>query len=202
MGSKQRIFCLDFESTLVPEFWPIAAEKLGIEELRITSKDLPNQTHLMNHRVEILQENDISMQQLIDIVGQEEPLNGAVEFIEKLRLHSPRIIIVSDFAEELAAPLVNQFNNITFFGHRFALDKNDDISHYIFRQDNPKYNVVKAMQSLNFEVYAAGDSYNDIIMLETADKGYFINAPDKIQEEFPQFKCAVDLDELYTWLTA
>lgn len=202
MKTRQRLFCLDFENTLVPEFWPIVAKKTGIDELRITSQDLPNQVELMQRRVEILHQNDIRMPELMDIVWSEKPLDGAIEFIARLRHHSPRIIIVSDFAEQLAAPLVDRFDNITFFGHTFAVFPDGRISHYIFRQDNPKQKVVEAMRSLNFEVYAAGDSYNDIVMLETADKGYFINAPRKIQSEFPQFRNAKDFDQLYEWLTA
>lgn len=200
--SKQRLFCLDFENTLVPEFWPIAAERLGVPGLSITSRDYPNQRDLMQKRIELLQEHKITMSQLKEIVIEEEPLKGARRFIEKLRHHSPRIIIVSDFEERLAAHLVDQFENITFFGHKFVTNPDDTISHYDFRQDDSKKRVVEAMHLLNFEVYAVGDSYNDIVMMQTADKGFFINAPDKIRKEHPEFTCAQNYSELYELLTA
>ena len=50
---------------------------------------------------------------------------------------------------------------------------------------------MKAFQSLKYKVIAAGDSYNDISMLSSADQGILFHAPDNIRQEFPQFP-AVD----------
>lgn len=202
MANKQRLFCLDFESTLVPEFWPAAARVLGIDGLKITTQEYPSFPDLMNKRIKILNEHNVKLPDLIKIADGEQPLEGAREFIERLKAHSPRIMIISDFAEELAAPMINKFGGLTFFGHRFVTFPDGTFSHYDFRQDNPKQKVVSAMQLLEFDIYAAGDSYNDITMLESADKSFFFQSPEKIQNEFPQFQNTNSYDELFDWLTA
>ncbi len=97
--------------------------------------------------------------------------------------------------------MLSKFEGIPYFGHRFVTFPDGKFSHYDFRQDNPKQKVVSAMQLLEYEVYAVGDSYNDITMLEAADKGYFFRASDKIREEFPQIPHTESFDELYEWLT-
>jgi len=199
---KQRLFCLDFESTLVPEFWPVVAEKLGIDELKITTKEFPNFPELMANRIKTLNAHNIKLNELVSIANTVEPLEGAREFISKLQKHSPRILIVSDFGEQLATPMVNKFGGLTYFGHKFATDADDSITGFVFRQDDPKQKVVQAMQQLEFDVYATGDSYNDLTMLQSADHAFFFQAAEKIQAENPQLKNTNGYDELYQWLTA
>jgi len=201
MGKRQRVICLDFESTLVPEFWPTVADKFGIEELRITTKEYPSFPDLMVKRIGILNENEIKLPELQAIADKEKPLEGAKDFVKKLKKAVSRVLIVSDFAEELASPMLPKFEGISYFGHRFVTFPDGKFSHYDFRQDNPKQKVVAAMQLLEYDVYAVGDSYNDITMLEAADKGIFFRASDKIREEFPQIPHTESFDELFEWLT-
>lgn len=202
MTDRQVVFCLDFESTLVPEFWPLVAKHTGIDELSITTQDVPDFGGLMKRRIEILQRENITLSDLVKIAETIEPMDGAVEFINKLREASSRIFIVSDFADQLATPMLRQFGNLVFFGHKFGTNESGDILSYEFRQDNPKQKVVEAMQSLGYSVAAAGDSYNDITMLQAADKSYLFNAPPAVVEGFPQFPSITSYSELYNLLTS
>jgi len=198
--AKQRLFCLDFENTLVPEFWPALADTLGIEGLRITTQEYPDFPDLMDKRIAILREHSVKLADLVAVADTLQPLDGAPELITRLMEHSPRIIIVSDCAEQIAAPMVGKFGKLTYFGHKFEVADDGTITGFVFRQDNPKQKVVEAMQSMDFEVFAAGDSYNDITMLESADTAFFFQSPDKIQAEYPQFKNTNSYDELLKWL--
>ena len=198
---KQRIVCLDFESTLVPEFWPEVAEQLGIDDLRITTREFPDFAELMRRRIKILNERGIKLDQLVKIADSVQPLPGALEFIKKLQNKIPRVVIVSDFAEQLAAPMIQKFGGLTYFGHSFAVDDSGTITGYNFRQDNPKGKVVEALKSLNLEVYAAGDSHNDVPMLATADKGVLFCGSDSMKKEYPSLATAESFDELLLLLT-
>jgi len=201
MGNRQRIICLDFESTLVPEFWPAVARDLGIDELLITTQQHPDFPELMKSRIGILNDHNVRMQDLLTIAVNEDPLPDALEFIENLKKSFNKIFIVSDFAEELAEPLLGKFGGLGFFGHRFITFPDGRISHYDFRQENPKRRVVEALHGMNYEVFAAGDSYNDITMLQTANKGILFRAPGKIRDEYPQFKHTDSYSELHSLLT-
>lgn len=197
MGTvKQRIICLDFESTLVPEFWPEAANELGIEELRITTREFPDFAELMKRRISILNDHNIPLSKLIAIADKAQPLPGALDFINKLQDKIPRIVIVSDFAEQLAAPMIKKFGGLTYFGHSFAVSESGVLTGYNFRQDNPKQKVVEAMQSLNLEVYAAGDSHNDAPMLLAADKGFVFQGSEAMKLEHPQLQTVETYNEL------
>lgn len=201
VSKKQRVFCLDFENTLVPEFWPALAAKLGIDELKVTTQEYPDFPDLMDRRIAILNEHGIKLPALLEVADALQPLEGAQEFITQLQKHSPRVIIVSDCAEQIAVPMVNKFDGLTYFGHKFETAADGTITGFTFREDNPKQKVVEAMQSMHFEVYAAGDSYNDLTMLQSADQAFFFQAPQKIQTENPQLKNTDSYDELLQWLT-
>jgi phosphoserine/homoserine phosphotransferase len=55
---------------------------------------------------------------------------------------------------------------------------------------------VKAFQGLNYNVVAAGDSFNDVTMLKAANHGFFFHAPESIQALFPDFKAFDDYSKL------
>lgn len=201
MSGKQRIVCLDFESTLVPEFWPEVATQLRIEELRITTREFPDFAELMKRRIKILNDHNIKLDQLVSIADTSQPLPGATDFIQKLQKKIPRIVIVSDFAEQLAAPMIQKFGGLTYFGHAFAVEADGTLTGYSFRQDNPKQKVVEALRTLNFEVYAAGDSHNDAPMLLSADKGVLFRGSSAMKDAYPSLQRAESFDELYAILT-
>jgi phosphoserine/homoserine phosphotransferase len=177
------------EGVLTPEIWIAVAEKTGIPELRRTTRDEPDYDKLMHYRIDIMDRHGITLSQIQEVIGTLRPLPGGKEFLDELR-SLLQVIILSDTFEQFAAPLMRQLNWPTLFCHRLVV-QNDRITGYQLRQPNQKQKSVAALKSLNYRVISAGDSYNDTAMLGEADTGFLIHAPDKVKQEFPQFK-AVD----------
>jgi phosphoserine/homoserine phosphotransferase len=186
---KQTIVTLDMEGVLTPEIWIAVAEKTGIPELRRTTRDEPDYDKLMRYRIEILDRQGIRLSHIQEVIGTLKPLPGAREFLDELR-PLVQVIILSDTFEQFAQPLLRQLNWPTLFCHRLIVE-NDRIAGYQLRQPNQKQKSVAALKSLNYYVISAGDSYNDTAMLGEANVGFLIHAPEKVKQQFPQFK-AVD----------
>jgi len=74
---------------------------------------------------------------------------------------------------------------------------NDRIVNYRLRISDQKKNAVAALKSLNYNVIAAGDSYNDAAMLQEADVGFLFRAPENVKKEFPQLKAIETYKDLY-----
>ena len=187
--------CLDLEGVLVPEIWIAFAERTGIEELKATTRDIPDYNVLMRQRLEILAANNLTINDIQDVIATLEPLPGARDFIDWLRERF-QVIILSDTFYEFSQPLMRQLGWPTLFCHRLVTDDAGRVVDYKLRQEDPKRASVKALHSLNYRVLAAGDSYNDTTMLSEADVGFLIHAPQNVIEEFPQFKAVNTLDEL------
>jgi len=198
---KQRIVCLDFEGTLSPELWPLIAEKTNVDELKLTTREHPSFPDLMTRRMATMNKHGIKLKDIEEIVKAAEPLDGAQDFLNRLRQREPKVVIASDLAEQLALPILGKLGNPLFFGHRFVTNDDGSFDHYQFRQDDPKRKLVDAYHSINMLVSAAGDSYNDIAMLQAADNSCLFRAPDKVREEFPQFPHTDNYDELFDQLT-
>jgi len=182
------------EGVLTPEIWIAVAEKTKIPELRRTTRDEPDYDKLMRQRIEILGRHGIKLSDIQKVIGTLQPLSGAKEFLDELRL-LVQVIILSDTFEQFAQPLLKQLNWPTLFCHRLIVE-NDRIVNYQLRQPNQKQKSVAALKSLNYHVISAGDSYNDTAMLGEADVGFLIHAPEKVKQEFPQFKAVESHAEL------
>lgn len=191
---KQTLVTLDMEGVLTPEIWIAVAEKTRIPELRRTTRDEPDYDKLMHYRIDILDRHGIKLSQIQDVISTLRPLPGGKEFLDELR-SLVQVIILSDTFEQFAAPLMQQLNWPTLFCHRLVVD-NDRITGYQLRQPNQKQKSVAALKSLNYRVISAGDSYNDTAMLIEADTGFLIHAPEKVRQEFPQFKAVESHAEL------
>ena len=187
--------CLDLEGVLVPEIWIAFAEKTGIDELRATTRDIPDYNVLMKQRLVLLDQHNLKIGDIQDVIGTLEPLPGALDFINWLRERF-QVIILSDPFYEFSQPLMRQLHWPTLFCHRLIVDDTGRVIDYKLRQDDPKRASIKALQSLKYRVLAAGDSYNDTTMLGEADVGFLIHAPDNVIQEFPQFKAVDTLDQL------
>lgn len=187
--------CLDLEGVLVPEIWIAFAERTGIDELRATTRDIPDYDVLMKQRLRILAENDLKMDDIQSVIAGLEPLPGAIDFVDWLRERF-QVIILSDTFYEFSQPLMRQLKWPTLFCHRLVTDESGNVVDYKLRQKDPKRASVKALHSLNYRVLAAGDSYNDTTMLSEADVGFLIHAPQNVIEEFPQFKPVDSLEDL------
>jgi phosphoserine/homoserine phosphotransferase len=191
---KQSIVTLDMEGVLTPEIWIAVAEKTGIPELRRTTRDEPDYDQLMRYRLDILERHGITLSQIQEVIGTLKPLPGAKEFLDELRA-LVQVIILSDTFEQFAQPLMKQLNWPTLFCHRLIVE-NDRITSYQLRQPNQKQKSVAALKSLNYQVIAAGDSYNDTAMLGEANVGFLIHAPENVKREFPQFPAVESHAEL------
>jgi phosphoserine/homoserine phosphotransferase len=187
--------CLDLEGVLVPEIWIAFAERTGIEELRATTRDIPDYNVLMKQRLGLLKQHGLKIDDIQDVISTLEPLPGAIEFIDWLRERF-QVIILSDTFYEFSQPLMRQLHWPTLLCHRLVVDDSGSVVDYKLRQEDPKRASVKALHSLNFRVLAAGDSYNDTSMLAEADVGFLIHAPQHVIDEFPQFKSVDTLEQL------
>lgn len=181
-----KIVCLDLEGVLVPEIWIAFSERTGIPELRRTTRDEPNYDTLMKYRLAILAEHNLGLPDIQKVIAEMGPMPGAREFLDGLR-EDYQVVILSDTFYEFAAPLMAQLGRPTLFCHRLETDADGFVAAYHLRQPNQKFHAVNALRGLNFQVIAAGDSYNDTGMLGAADAGFFIHPPQSITQQFPQF---------------
>ena len=193
------IACLDLEGVLLPEIWIKFAEKSGIDELKITTRNIPDYSTLMQKRLQILKVNKLKIDDIRDVIDTLEPLEGAKEFLGWLKTEF-QVIILSDTFYEFSGPLIKQLGNPTLFCHQLIIDKNGNIIDFKLRQTDQKTKAVKALQGLNFKVVSAGDSYNDIGMLQQANSGILFCPPENVIKEFPQFPIAKNYSDFQALL--
>lgn len=196
-----QIACLDLEGVLVPEIWINVAERTGIDELRLTTRDIADYGQLMSQRLGVLAEHGLKLADVTDVISSMAPLPGAVEFLDWLR-RSYQVIILSDTFYQFAEPLMAQLGRPTLFCHDLVIDQAGAISGYRLRMADQKRHSVAALQGLNFQCIAAGDSYNDTSMLAQADAGFLFCPPQNVIDEFPQFPVANTHAELTRLFTA
>jgi phosphoserine/homoserine phosphotransferase len=187
--------CLDLEGVLIPEIWIGFAEKTGIDELKATTRDIPDYDVLMKQRLAILDQHKLGLPDIQEVIATMAPLPGAKDFVDWLKERF-QLIILSDTFYEFSHPLMRQLDFPTLFCHRLVANESGAIVDYKLRQEDPKRQCVKAFHGLNFRVIAAGDSYNDTTMLSEADTGILFRAPDNVIAEFPQFPSVTSYDEL------
>jgi phosphoserine/homoserine phosphotransferase len=195
------IACLDLEGVLIPEVWINFAERTGIDELRRTTRDEPDYDVLMKRRLEILAENGLGLPDIQEVIGQMRPLPGAAEFLDWLR-ESFQVVILSDTFYQFAKPLMAQLGYPTLLCHDLAIADDGRVVDYRIRMPDQKREAVKVFHGLNFQVVAAGDSYNDTAMLGEADAGILFRPPDNVVAEFPQFPVATTFDSLQSEFAA
>lgn len=181
-----RIVCLDLEGVLIPEVWVEFAKKTGISGLTRTTRDEPDYDKLMQYRLNLLEQHQLKITDIEQVIATMAPLPGAIEFLDALR-ETYQVIILSDTFYPFAKPLMRQLHWPTLFCHDLQIESDGRVSNYLLRMPDQKRAAVNAFKALNFQVVAAGDSYNDISMLGAADAGFFIHAPENIATQFPQF---------------
>ncbi|MDG0980303.1 MAG: bifunctional phosphoserine phosphatase/homoserine phosphotransferase ThrH [Halieaceae bacterium] len=189
------LVCLDLEGVLIPEIWIAFAEKTGIEALKKTTRDEPDYDVLMQYRLQILRDNNLKLSDIQEVIATLEPLPGAKPFVDWLN-ENFQVIILSDTFYEFSAPLMKQLGWPTLFCHRLETDAEGMVVNYHLRQKDPKRASIKALHSLNYTIFAAGDSYNDTTMLSEADVGFLFHAPDNVRAEFPQFQAVDEYHDL------
>lgn len=188
------VACLDLEGVLVPEIWINVAEVTGLDDLRLTTRDIADYDELMSHRLRILDAHGITLSQIQEVIAGLGPLPGAAEFLDWLRERF-QVVILSDTFYQFGMPLMAQLGHPALFCHNLEI-ADDRIVGYRLRQTDQKTKAVAAFQSLNLKVVATGDSYNDTGMLGQAEAGILFSPPDSVVAEFPQFPVARDYEQL------
>ena len=185
------IVCSDMEGVYTPEIWIGVAEKTGIPELRLTTRDISDYNVLMKKRLSILAEHKITIHDIQEVVAGLDPLPGALDFLDWLRARMP-VIIVSDTYTQFAGPLMEKLGWPTLFCHTLTIGEDRAVLDYNLRQPDAKRETVHALKRLNYDIIAIGDSYNDIPMLQDADAGILFNPPETVTAEYPQFPVTRD----------
>ena len=190
-----QMICLDLEGVLVPEIWIEFSRRTGIAELARTTRDEPDYDKLMNFRIALLAQHKLKLADIQDVIRGMGPLPGAREFLDDLRSRY-QVLILSDTFYEFAQPLMLQLAWPTLLCHKLEVDTDGFVQRHVLRMPDQKSHAVNALRGLNFQVIAAGDSYNDTGMLSAADAGFFIHAPAAIVKQFPQFPVMSNYAEL------
>ncbi len=189
------IVCSDLEGVFVPEIWINVALKTGIEELKLTTRDISDYDVLMKKRLGILAENNLKLKDITDVIATLEPLEGAVDFLDWLR-REVQVIVVSDTFTQFAGPLMEKLKMPTLFCNTLVIGDKGDVVDYTLRQQDGKRKTVQALKSLNYRITAMGDSYNDISMLKEAASGILFRPPENVITEFPQFPVTTTYEQL------
>ena len=195
------IVCLDMEGVLVPEIWITFAEASGIPELKRTTRDEPDYDKLMKYRIKILKEHGLGLKEIQDVIAKIDPLPGAKVFLDELRA-TTQVLILSDTFEEFAKPLMEKLGWPTIFCNSLEVAESGEITGYKMRVEKSKYTTVKALQSIGYETIAAGDSYNDLGMIQAGKAGFLFKSTDKIKADYPDIPAYEEFDDLLAAIKA
>ena len=195
------IVCLDMEGVLVPEIWIAFAEASGIPELKRTTRDEPDYDKLMTWRLGILKEHGLGLKEIQETIAKIDPLPGAKAFLDELRA-TTQVLILSDTFEEFAKPLMEKLGWPTIFCNSLEVAESGEITGYKMRVEKSKYTTVKALQSIGYETIAAGDSYNDLGMIQAGKAGFLFKSTDKIKADYPQLPAYEEFDDLLAAIKA
>jgi len=193
------IICSDLEGVFVPEIWINVAKHTGIEALKLTTRDISDYDVLMKKRLTILKEHQLTLHDIQAVVKKIDPLDGAAEFLGWLRSEH-QLIIVSDTFVEFAGPLMEKLGRPTLFCNSLVVAPDGAVTDYQLRQKDGKRKTVQAFHSLNYQVVAFGDSYNDINMLKEADASFLFRPPANVAKEFPEIRPTDDYNQLKGWI--
>ena len=193
------ILCLDLEGVLIPEIWQAVAARTVVPELGKTTRDIPVYDDLMQLRLAALKREGVTYQTVTEVLAEVEPLPGAVDFLDWAR-GQYQVAIISDTFYEFGQPMMAKLNHPLLLCHKLQVEAGY-ITGYQLRQEDPKRKSVAAFQSLGYKVCAAGDSFNDVSMLDQADRGAFFCAPEAIAAQFPQYDTTQNYSELKAWLS-
>ena len=189
------IVCLDLEGVLVPEIWIAFSQASGIPELKRTTRDEPDYDKLMKWRLGILREHGLGLKDIQDTIATIDPMPGAKEFLDTLRSET-QAVILSDTFTQFASPLMKKLGWPTIFCNELEVGPDGSITGYRIRTAQSKLSTVKAMQSIGFDTIAAGDSYNDLGMIQASKAGFLFRSTEQIKKDHPELPACETYDEL------
>lgn len=195
------IVCLDMEGVLVPEIWIAFANEVGVPELKRTTRDEPDYDKLMKYRLDILKQHNLGLKEIQNVIEKIDVMDGAKEFLDKLR-DITQVVILSDTFEQFAAPLMKKLGMPTIFCNTLKVDENGEIIGYKMRCEKSKLTTVKALQTCGFDTIAAGDSFNDLGMIQASKAGFLFKSTDQIKKDYPQIPAFDEYDDLLNAIKA
>jgi phosphoserine/homoserine phosphotransferase len=190
-----KLVCLDLEGVLVPEIWIAFADTTGISEFRRTTRDEPDYDKLMKYRIDLLDKNNFKLADIQRVISAMEPLPGAYDFALSLR-EKTQLVILSDTFEQFAKPLMEKLSWPALFCNNLEIAADGKVTGYRLRQQDGKKQAIKAFKSMSLKVFAAGDSFNDLTMIQEADSGCLFCAPDTIRKDYAHIPCVDTFDDL------
>ena len=188
------IVCLDMEGVLVPEIWIAFANESGIPELKRTTRDEPDYDKLMRWRLEILKDHGLGIKEIQNVISKIDPLPGAKEFLDALR-EETQVVILSDTFEQFAKPLMEKLDWPMIMCNELVIDENGTITDFKMRCDHSKLTTVKGLQAIGYDTIAAGDSYNDLEMIQASKAGFLFRTTEQIKADYPQFPSFEEYDD-------
>ncbi len=194
--NRMNIVCLDMEGVLVPEIWIAFAEESGIPELKRTTRDEPNYDKLMEYRIAILKEHGLGLNEIQAVIAKIDPLPGAKEFLDKLRART-QVLILSDTFEQFAMPLMKKLGYPTLMCNTLEVAEDGEVLKHHMRVEKSKLSTVKALQTIGYNTIAAGDSFNDLAMIQASKAGFLFRSTEQIKKDFPQYPAFDEFDDLY-----
>ena len=201
MAKNMYITCLDMEGVLVPEIWIAFAEATGIPELKRTTRDEPDYDKLMKFRLDILKQHKLGLKEIQEVIATIDPLPGAKEFLDELRTLT-QVIILSDTFEQFAKPLMKKLDWPTIFCNTLEVADDGAITGYKMRCAQSKLTTVRALQSAGYETIAAGDSFNDLGMIQASKAGFLFKSTEKIKADYPELPAFEEFDDLLNAIKA
>lgn len=189
------ITCLDMEGVLVPEIWIAFAEASGIPELKRTTRDEPDYDKLMKWRLDILKEHGLGLKEIQETIAKIDPLPGAKEFLDELRA-TTQVVILSDTFEQFAKPLMEKLGWPSIFCNTLEVAPDGEITGFKMRCEKSKLTTVKCLQAMGYDTIAAGDSYNDLGMIQASKAGFLFKSTDKIKADYPELPAYEEFDDL------
>ncbi len=189
------ITCLDMEGVLVPEIWIAFSQATGIPELRRTTRDEPDYNKLMHFRLDILKEHRLGLKEIQQVISTIDPLPGAREFLDELRSFT-QVIILSDTFEQFAQPLMRKLGWPTLFCNTLEVAPDGAITGFQMRCPQSKLTTVKALQSIGYDTIAAGDSFNDLGMIQASKAGFLFKSTPQIKADYPQLPAYEEFPDL------
>ncbi len=189
------IVCLDMEGVLVPEIWIAFAQASGIPELRRTTRDEPDYDKLMAWRLDVLRQHGLGLKEIQATIATIDPLPGAKEFLDELRALT-QVVILSDTFEQFAKPLMAKLGWPALFCNTLEAAPSGEITGCKMRCPQSKLTTVKALQSCGFETIAAGDSFNDLAMIQAGKAGFLFRSTDQIKADYPDIPAFEEFDDL------
>ena len=193
--NEMHIVCLDLEGVLVPEIWIAFSEASGIPELKRTTRDEPDYDKLMRWRLNILREHGLGLKEIQDTIAKIDPLPGAKSFLDELRSIT-QAVILSDTFTEFASPLMKKLGWPTIFCNSLVVGEDGMVDDFKMRIENTKLSTVKAFQSIGYDTIAAGDSFNDLGMIQASQHGFLFRSTEQIKRDYPQYPAFEEYDEL------